>query len=198
MRIRQEEYQKTYDAKEQTKKKIEEEKRAAKRAKEAIKEYEQKLKDAERNLKAYENEFRELHRQIDAKRRKLEEEVVVVGAMRKSNLLFIYFQNMFKHRYLHWKLTIRKWHKKNSQKKVGFQKLRKNPRQVLVIIFLQMFCIFLSQLENYCILLADQLAIKANPEDALQNIPKIEIPKHGRKILQGKLLPNCQTKKYIL
>jgi len=57
MKIRHEEYRKMYDKNEQTKKKIVEEKQAAKRARKVIEEYEQKIEDAERNIKAYENEF---------------------------------------------------------------------------------------------------------------------------------------------
>ncbi|CBY40538.1 unnamed protein product, partial [Oikopleura dioica] len=68
-----------YDKNEQTKKKIVEEKQAAKRARKVIEEYEQKIEDAERNIKAYENEFIERLREIDTKKRQLDEEIVVVG-----------------------------------------------------------------------------------------------------------------------
>jgi hypothetical protein len=74
-----------YDAKEKKKRKIKEEKQSAKKAREAIEENQQKLQDAERNVKIFENEFVELQKEVDVKKRKFEEEIVVAAA-RKSIL----------------------------------------------------------------------------------------------------------------
>jgi len=79
MRIRDVEYQSAYKAKMEMKRKIEREKQSAKKAREGIEEYQQKLKDAERNVKIYENKFVELQKEVDTKKRQLEEEIVVVA-----------------------------------------------------------------------------------------------------------------------
>jgi predicted nucleic acid-binding Zn-ribbon protein len=87
MIMRAADYGRTCEAKKELMKKITVEEQAAKRARESIEEQQKKLKDAELQIKRLKTDFVKLHGEVDAKKRKLEEEMAVVFASRKSIIL---------------------------------------------------------------------------------------------------------------
>ena len=74
------EYRNICEAKKTAAKKIADNKRVMKRAKEIIEEQQKKINDAQREVKMLEDDFVKFHGEIDAKKRKLEEEMAVIAA----------------------------------------------------------------------------------------------------------------------
>ena len=76
-------YGRACEAKQDLENKITVKEQAAKRARESIEKQQKKLKDAELEIKRLKTDFVKLHGEVDAKKRKLEEEMAVVIATRK-------------------------------------------------------------------------------------------------------------------
>jgi len=80
MIMRAADYGRTCEAKKELGNKITVKEQAAKRARESIEEQQKKLKDAELEIKKLKTDFVKLHEEVDAKKRKLDEEMAVVIA----------------------------------------------------------------------------------------------------------------------
>lgn len=80
MIMRAADYSKACEAKQDLENEIIFKEQAAKRARESIEEQQKQLKDAELVIKRLKTDFVELHGEVDAKKRKLEEEMAVVTA----------------------------------------------------------------------------------------------------------------------